>query len=60
MDALASGLTTMANGLFELFGHLLSPVALALVVVCAGFAWLTAVELEELDREGTKPTIAIH
>ncbi len=50
----------MANGLFELVGHLLSPVAIALVAVAAGFAWLTAVELEELDREGTKPTIAIH
>ena len=60
MDALGSGLVTLVNGLLAVLGALGNPVSLALVAIGASLAWLALVRIEELDRQGTKPTVTRH
>lgn len=60
MDVLGSGLITMFNGFVALLGTLASPMALAVVVVVASLVWLALIEIEELNRQGTKPDVGRH
>lgn len=60
MESLSNGLVTLANGLMDLAGHLLSPIAFIGVFLVAGFSWLCLIELDELDRQGTKPEVGRH
>ena len=60
MDALAAGLVTLLNGLFKAIGALASPVVIATVLAAAALAWLAVIEIEELNRQGTKPGIGRH
>lgn len=57
MDALANGLVTIVNGLWAIVDGLLSPVALMSIVIAASLAWIALIELDELNRQGTKPEI---
>jgi hypothetical protein len=60
MDALAAGIITIFNGLHAVFGHVLSPIALTVCILGASMAWLAAVDVEELNRRGTKPRVGRH
>lgn len=60
MDALAAGLTALVNGLIALAGVLVSPVVGSLVLGALACAWLATMEIEELDRQGTKPEVGRH
>jgi hypothetical protein len=57
MDATANGLVTVLNGLLTMLDGLLTPVALMAVVIAFSLTWIALVELDELDRRGTKPEI---
>jgi len=57
MDALANGLVTVANGARTLADGVLTPVALMCAVIAASLVWLALIELDELNRQGTKPEI---
>lgn len=57
MDALANGFVTVLNGLLTMLNGVLSPVAVMLLVTAASLLWISLVELDELDRQGTKPEI---
>lgn len=57
MNALTNGLITVANGLVALADGATTPVALMCAVVAASLAWLALIELDELNRQGTKPEI---
>jgi hypothetical protein len=60
MDALAAGLTTIFNGIRTVVDGALSPIALTVLVLGASMAWLSAVDVEELNRRGTKPRVGRH
>jgi hypothetical protein len=60
MDALAAGLTTIFNGVRTVVDGSLSPVTIAVLVLGAAMAWLGAVDIEELNRRGTKPRVGRH
>lgn len=60
MDALSAGLTTIANGALEVLGFMASPLVIAFVLCTISIGWLAAIRIEELDRQGTKPTVQRH
>lgn len=60
MEALSAGLVTVANGLIAVLGQVTSPFAVAVGLLAAAFSWLAVVELEDLDRQGTKPETPRH
>jgi hypothetical protein len=60
MDALTSGLITLLNGLRSMFDVAVSPVALAVLICAFSLGWLGLVEVELLNRQGTKPRIGRH
>lgn len=57
MDALANGLVTVFNGLRTLLDGLLTPVATMGILIAGALVWLALIELDELNRQGTKPEI---
>jgi hypothetical protein len=60
LDALSNGLIATFNGLWAMTGGLISlRVALGVAIV-GSLAWLAAIEIEELDREGTRPGVRRH
>lgn len=60
LDALANLLVTLANGLLGIFTATIHPVFLGGVVAAACLLWLAGIEIEELDRAGTKPMVGRH
>jgi hypothetical protein len=60
MDALASGLITLLNGARAMALATLSPVAMAVIICAVSMAWLAMVEVELLNRQGTKPRVGRH
>lgn len=57
MEPLANGLVTVFNGLRTLFDGLLTPVALMSIAIGAALLWIALIELDEINRQGTKPEI---
>jgi len=57
MDALANGLITVFNGMQTLLDGLLTPIAAMGVAIGAALVWIALIELDELNRQGTKPEI---
>lgn len=57
MDTLANGLITVVNGLQTLLDGLLTPIAAMGVAIGAALVWIALIELDELNRQGTKPEI---
>lgn len=60
MDILGSGLITLLNGFLAMLGALASPIAIAVVLCAAGLGWFALLEIDELDRQGTKPEVGRH
>jgi hypothetical protein len=60
MDALAYGLVTLLNGVRDAVNAVVHPVALAFIVCAVALAWLAMVEVDLLNRQGTKPRIGRH
>lgn len=60
METLSNGLVTIANGAIRLVDLSAHPVIFVVALMAAGFAWLCMIELDELDRQGTKPQVGRH
>lgn len=60
MNALGTGLILTVNGLWQMVTHLADPITLIGVTMAAGLVWLAGIEIEELDRQGTKPEVGRH
>lgn len=60
MDAFSHGLVTLLNGVRYAVTGLASPVVIALVICGVALAWLALVEIDLLNRQGTKPRIGRH
>jgi hypothetical protein len=60
MDILGAGLTTLINGTLELLLRVASPVTVIVVLLSVSLGWLCLIELDELDRQGSKPEIGQH
>lgn len=60
MEHLGNGLITLANGLWTIATALVSPMVLGALVLALALAWLSKLEVDELDRSGTKPLVDRH
>jgi hypothetical protein len=60
MNALGTGLILMANGLLTMLHHLADKVTLVSVLSVLSLWWLATIEIEELNRQGTKPDVGRH
>ncbi|MFA5566681.1 MAG: hypothetical protein WC184_11220 [Acidimicrobiia bacterium] len=60
MDALGSGLITLANGFYTVTQRIVSPTSAAVLIIVLGTAIMGAARLEELDRKSAKPQIGRH
>lgn len=60
MTALGNGLVLLFNGLVSLFGFLSNGITIAVIFVFLSLAWLAFMEIEELNRQGSKPEIGRH
>lgn len=60
MDELASGIITLLNGIWMALTSLASPLVLAGVAMAAGLLWLALIEVDDLDRQGSKPVVERH
>lgn len=59
-DALANGLIAIFNGLWAFAGELLTLRVALIGLLVLGLGWMAAIEIEDLDRKGTRPTIRRH
>lgn len=60
MDAFAYGLVTLLNGFRVAVTAVANPIVLAVVLCAVALLWLALVEIDLLDRQGTKPRIGRH
>jgi hypothetical protein len=60
MEHLGNGLVTIFNGLWVTLTSVVSPATLGGLVLAACLLWLARLELDELDRLGSKPTVDRH
>lgn len=60
MEILGAGLITLLNGTLELLLRAASPVTIIVAVLGVSLGWLCLIELDELDRQGSKPEIGQH
>lgn len=60
MEILGNGLVTLANGALGALLSLASPLVIAGVALAAGLIWLALIEVDELNRKGTKPEVGRH
>jgi hypothetical protein len=60
MNAFSDGFVTLLNGLRDALAGATNPVALAFIVCGVALAWLALVEIDLLNRAGTKPRIGRH
>ena len=60
MNTLANGLLTIINGLFNIIHLAISPFTIAAVFLGISLFWLMLLEVDELDRQGTKPEVGRH
>lgn len=57
MESLANGLITVFNGLQTLLAGLLTPIVMMSIIIGGAFVWIALIELDEINRQGTKPEI---
>lgn len=60
MDILGNGLVTLANGALTALTSIADPVILVGIAMALSLLWLALVEVDELDRQGTKPEVGRH
>lgn len=57
MNVLTNGLITIVNGAYKFVEQVLSPISLVILVIAGSLIWLALIEIDELNRQGTKPEI---
>jgi hypothetical protein len=60
MTILGNGLITMANGFIAMVSGLASIESLCILLLLASLGWMAQLEVDEFNRQGTKPQIRRH
>ena len=60
MGDLTNGIITMANGAMTAASSAFNPVAIIGVLMILGLAWICLIELDAVDRQGSKPEVGRH
>ena len=60
MIELGNSIITLLNGFIILLNSLFTPIFILSCILFISFLWLSLIELNELDRQSTKPEIGRH
>lgn len=60
LSSLGDGLIVIVNGAWSVAATALSPMTAAAIATVAGLVWLARLEIDELNRQGSKPDIGMH
>jgi hypothetical protein len=60
MIELGNSIITLLNGFIILLNSLFTPIFILSFILFISFLWLSLIELNELDRQSTKPEIGRH
>ena len=60
MEKLGDGLVTLLNGLLGMVDALFSPLSFVILLLAVSIVWLCLVEIDEMDRQGSKPEVPRH
>lgn len=60
MENLTNGLVTMVNGALVAGSNAFNPIVIIGALMIAGLAWICLIELDEVDRQGSKPEVGRH
>ena len=60
MNALSGGLVVLINGILSALNELASPLVICGVITALALLWLCLIELDDVNRLGTKPIIGRH
>jgi len=60
MEDLTNGLITIANGAVVSISNAMSPITVIAVLMLVGLSWICLIELDEVDRQGSKPEVGRH
>jgi len=53
-------LITYANGFYLLITKLFSPISIAIFILAISMFWMFLLEIDEYNRQGTKPDVGRH
>jgi hypothetical protein len=60
MRIFSNSLITLTNGAFDFITRLFSPVSIILILLVISLAWMALLEMDEMNRQGTKPEVGRH
>ena len=60
MRIFSNSLITLTNGAFDFITRLFSPVSVILILLVISLAWMALLEMDEMNRQGTKPEVGRH
>lgn len=60
MEVIAHGLYIIFNGAVVVARTIISPISLVLIAGVLGLAWMAFIEIEELNRQSSKPSVRYH
>jgi hypothetical protein len=60
MTIFSNSLITLTNGAFDFITRLFSPVSIILILLVISLSWMALLEMDEMNRQGTKPDVGRH
>lgn len=60
MTIFSNSLITLLNGAFDFITRLFSPVSIIIILLIASLVWMALLEMDEMNRQGTKPEVGRH
>lgn len=60
MELLGDGIVTLLNGFGGLVSMVASPLTIIIVLLGISLTWLSLIEIDELNRQGSKPDVQRH
>lgn len=60
MNLIYTSLISFLNGLFLLVSKILNPILIITLLLALSLFWISLIEIDELDRQGSKPEIGRH
>jgi hypothetical protein len=60
MIDLGNSIVSLVNGLYSILNIIISPNVILAFVLFVSLFWVFLIEIDELDRQGTRPEIGRH
>jgi hypothetical protein len=60
MIDLGNSIVSLVNGLYSILNIIISPNVILAFILFVSLIWVFLIEIDELDRQGTRPEIGRH